>query len=292
MNPGTGSMCQDRSSHPSSDFYILHIFVSVKVGKILSEYCVRRVSVVFASAMLLVLAADIGPPARGSSWSAPRAVESLASPAGRPQRKRARLSAANIREAEQRLSDLGYWTGPIDRVLDAGSRQALIAFQKIEGRTRTGRLTLNELEALRSATSPRPLEGGPFHVEIDLVRQVLFVVDNGGKVSKVLPVSTGNDEEFDTLEATLTAVTPRGRFKVLRRIPGWRESELGLMYYPGYIVGGIAIHGSESVPAYPASHGCIRIPMHAAKEFSEIAPIGTPVIVHENRAVPNDLRTL
>ena len=203
-----------------------------------------------------------------------------------------RLSAANIREAEQRLSDLGYWTGPIDRVLDAGSRQALIAFQKVEGRTRTGRLTLMELEALRSATRPAPLEAGPFHVEVDLVRQVLFIVHDGGTVSKILPVSTGNDKEFDTLEATLTAVTPRGRFKISRRIPGWRKSELGLMYYPGYIVGGIAIHGSKSVPAYPASHGCIRIPMHAAKEFSDLTPIGTTVIVHENRAVPNALRTL
>jgi lipoprotein-anchoring transpeptidase ErfK/SrfK len=244
------------------------------------------------SAMLLSPAAAFAPPARGSSRSAPGAIESFALAAGRPQKKRVKLSAGKIREAEQRLSDLGYWTGPIDRVLDAGSRQALVAFQKVEGRTRTGRLTLNELEALRSATRPPPLEGGPFHVEVDLMRQVLFIVDTGGTVSRILPVSTGNDQEFDTLEATLTAVTPRGRFKILRRVSGWRKSELGLMYYPGYIVGGIAIHGSKSVPAYPASHGCIRIPMHAAKEFSDIAPIGTPVIVHENRAVPNDPGTL
>jgi lipoprotein-anchoring transpeptidase ErfK/SrfK len=245
-----------------------------------------------ASTMMLTLTAASGQPARGNSLLATSAVESLAVPAGRLQKKRVRLTASNIREAEQRLSELGYWTGPIDRVLDAWSRQALIAFQKVEGRTRTGRLTLTELEALRSATRPAPLEAGAFHVEVDLVRQVLFIVHDGGTVSKILPVSTGNDKEFDTLEATLTAVTPRGRFKISRRIPGWRKSELGLMYYPGYIVGGIAIHGSQSVPAYPASHGCIRIPMHAAKEFSDIAPIGTPVIVHENRAVPNDSGTL
>ena len=42
-----------------------------------------------------------------------------------------------------------------------------------------------------------------------------------------------------------------------------------------------AIHGSLSVPAYPASHGCVRIPMFAAREFSEMAPIGTPVIVYD-----------
>ncbi|MFY9610050.1 MAG: L,D-transpeptidase family protein [Blastocatellia bacterium] len=242
-------------------------------------------------ASTILLAAPIGPAARGSTPSASRAVESLAVRAGRPQR-RVKLTAARVREAEQRLSDLGYWTGPIDGVLDAGSRQALIAFQKVEGRTRTGRLTLKGIEALRSATRPAPLEAGPFHVEIDLVRQVLFIVDDGGTVSKVLPVSTGNNKPFDTSEGTLTAVTPRGRFTISRKIPGWRKSELGLMYYPSYIVGGIAIHGSKSMPAYPASHGCIRIPMHAAEEFSDITPIGTPVIVHENRAVPNELTIL
>jgi lipoprotein-anchoring transpeptidase ErfK/SrfK len=52
-----------------------------------------------------------------------------------------------------------------------------------------------------------------------------------------------------------------------------------------YIEGGIAIHGNPSVPVYPASHGCIRIPMFAAKEFSKINPIGTAVIVYYSEAV-------
>jgi len=252
------------------------------VGNRLSEAWVGRVSVrLLASAILLGLIAAIGPPARGVSRSAHRAGEFFAVPAQRPRRKQAKLDTTTILEAEQRLSDLGYWTGPIDGVLDAGTSQALLAFQKVEGRTRTGRLTLKELEALRTASRPRPLEGGPFHVEVDLVRQVLFIVDDAGTVTKILPVSTGNNREFNTSEATLTAVTPRGRFKVSRKIPGWRKSELGLMYYPSYIVGGIAIHGSKSVPAYPASHGCIRIPMNAAEEFSDITPIGTLVIVHD-----------
>ena len=252
-----------------------------KVGQIPGEDRVRRVAIrLLASATLMTLAASIESEARVISLRAERAG-SLAIAAKRPHRKQARLSAADIREAEQRLSDLGYWTGPIDGVLDAGSRQAMIAFQKTEGRTRTGRLSFKELETLRSATRPQPFEGGPFHIEVDMVRQVLFIVGDGGIVSRILPVSTGNNKEFDTSEGTLTAVTPRGRFKVSRKIPGWRKSELGLMYYPSYIVGGIAIHGSKSVPAYPASHGCIRIPMYAAAEFSEITPIGTLVIVHD-----------
>lgn len=58
------------------------------------------------------------------------------------------LSAEEIREAEQRLCDLGYWTGAVDGVLDEGSRHALVAFQKVEDRQRTAKLTADELQAL------------------------------------------------------------------------------------------------------------------------------------------------
>jgi lipoprotein-anchoring transpeptidase ErfK/SrfK len=47
-----------------------------------------------------------------------------------------------------------------------------------------------------------------------------------------------------------------------------------------YIVGGIAIHGSEDVPPYPASHGCIRIPMYASNRLPGMIPVGTPVLVY------------
>ncbi|HUR48214.1 MAG TPA: L,D-transpeptidase, partial [Acidimicrobiales bacterium] len=76
-----------------------------------------------------------------------------------------------------------------------------------------------------------------------------------------------------------TAVTPGGSFKITRRIPGWRTSRLGQLYNPLYFNGGIAIHGAPSVPAYPASHGCVRIPMHSARWFPDTVPNGTPVYV-------------
>ncbi len=53
-----------------------------------------------------------------------------------------------------------------------------------------------------------------------------------------------------------------------------------MLYYPIYVTRGVAIHGSQSVPSRPASHGCIRIPMSAAKEFFEETPIGTVVLVY------------
>ncbi len=190
------------------------------------------------------------------------------------------VSREKILEAEQRLSTLGYWTGPIDGVFDSASRHALVAFQKVEGRKRTGKLTTSELEALRTAVAPLPQHTGYFHVEIDLHRQVLFVVDESNAVTHILPVSTGNDKFYMDHGQVHRAHTPRGQFKVLRKIHGTRISSLGLLYYPNYIHRGIAIHGSWAVKVYPDSHGCIRIPMFAAKRFSELVPLQTKVIVY------------
>jgi lipoprotein-anchoring transpeptidase ErfK/SrfK len=76
------------------------------------------------------------------------------------------------------------------------------------------------------------------------------------------------------------AITPTGEFTVYRKIAGWHKSPLGMLYYPNYIIEGVAIHGSRSVPSRPASHGCIRIPISAAKEFNDMTPIGTIVLVY------------
>src|SRR6267378_8607328 len=87
---------------------------------------------------------------------------------------RASLAGAQTREAERRLSDMGYWTGAVDGLFDPATRSALIAFQKYEGRPITGRLTLDELEAIRTSASPKARERGYTHAEVDLDRQVLL----------------------------------------------------------------------------------------------------------------------
>lgn len=194
---------------------------------------------------------------------------------------REQLSLEERVEAEQLLARLGYWTGPVDGNFDAGSRHALIAFQKVEGRPRTGRLTTDELETIRGATRPLPRRTGYAHYEIDLSRQVLFVVDATGLITHILPVCTGSEKPYVDHGQTHRAHTPRGTFRVSRKIAGWRRSSLGLLYYPSYIYEGIAIHGSLAIQVYPASHGCIRIPMFAAKELSEMTTIGTEVLIYE-----------
>jgi cell wall hydrolase len=204
-----------------------------------------------------------------------------------PQRKASqnKLTIEMISEAQQRLFDLGYWVGRIDGKWGEASRQGLIAFQKVEQRPLTGKLTSNELEALRTASRPSPRDASYAHIEVDLNRQVLFMIESGGIVSRILPVSTGSGELYTLEDYTQPAVTPTGRFRVYRKVPGWRKSKLGLLYYPSYLVGGIAIHGNPAVPTQPKSHGCIRIPMFAAVEFSEMTPVGTEVIVFNDNGV-------
>lgn len=197
--------------------------------------------------------------------------------------KREQLSVQERLEAEQRLWDLGYWVGTVDGNFDSASRHALVAFQKVEGRRRTGNLTAVELTALRIANRPTARHGRYFHIEIDLERQVLFLIDENGIVIHVLPVSTGSSELYVDHGQVHRARTPTGTFKVQRKINGWRLSSLGLLYYPSYIVNGVAIHGSLSIPVYPASHGCIRVPMFAAKELSSLIPVGTQVEIYDNR---------
>ena len=194
--------------------------------------------------------------------------------------KQAPLTRTQIRQIEQQLSDLGYWTGPIDGRFDEGTRSALIAFQKWSGRPVTAKLTINELEALQTSSAPEPRDTGYEHVEVDIERQVLLLVSEDNRV-RVLPVSTGNDQRFMDQGQMSVAYTPRGRFVVYDKTFGWENGDLGSVYYANYISGGVAIHGYLTVPTKPASHGCIRIPMFAARQVSKLLPLGTIVLVYD-----------
>ena len=196
--------------------------------------------------------------------------------------QKAQITEAEVAEAREQLGQLGYWIDLDAKGADASLRHALIAFQKIEGRRRTGVLTTQELVALRTAKRPQAREWGFAHIEVDLPRQVLLVVDCCGAILRILPISSGSGEWFTEGGRTRQAITPVGRFKVTHKINGWRKSPLGLLYYPNYLHDGIAIHGNPAVPAFPASHGCIRIPMFAAQEFSEMAKVGMEVIVYDD----------
>jgi L,D-transpeptidase catalytic domain/Putative peptidoglycan binding domain len=190
------------------------------------------------------------------------------------------LSPAEVKAAQGRLVELGYWAGAASGPWDATWRHALIAFQKVEWRKPTGVLTRAEWDAMLPTNPPAPRETGPAHIEVDLARQVLFMVDDAGVVSHILPISTGSGRPFRAPGWQGVAETPCGHFTVFSRGWGWHHSQLGEMYNPLYLVGGIAIHGSLDVPPKPVSHGCIRIPMYAARRLPKLVPREMPVVVY------------
>lgn len=193
-----------------------------------------------------------------------------------------RASKANpTLEAEKLLSAMGYWITRVDGKADASTRHAIIAFQKVEGRKRTGILNNAELQAMRKASRPTPKSASGAHIEADLTRQVLFLIDDGGMVTHILPISSGNEKKYFDAGKWKIAHTPRGNFQITRQINDVRKAPLGNLYYPSYFYGGIAIHGSPSIPVSLASHGCVRVPNFAAKDLLGMITIGMPIMVYD-----------
>jgi hypothetical protein len=191
-------------------------------------------------------------------------------------------SKVDMLEAERRLSDLGYWITRVDGKADASTRHAIVAFQKVERLRRTGILTAGLMENIRFAQRPAPrFANGTAHVEIDITRQVLFVTNPENIVIKILPVSTGNEQRYFENGRWQIAHTPRGSFHITRKINGVRHAPLGDLFYPNYFYGGVAIHGSNFVPAAPASHGCVRIPRFSDRAFSSMVWVGMSVYVYD-----------
>jgi peptidoglycan hydrolase-like protein with peptidoglycan-binding domain len=183
-----------------------------------------------------------------------------------------------VRALQERLVALRYDPGKVDGRYGGGLTSAVMAFQKVNGLPRNGRATPDVLAAIAAATDPAPMlpDGGATRVEVDFKRQVLFLWRDGALL-RILPVSTGNGKKYCAEGRCGVAVTPSGSYRVERRQAGKRKSYLGLLYDPLYFKGGYAIHGSPSVPAAPASHGCVRIPLHVSRWFYDNVPDRTPV---------------
>lgn len=190
-------------------------------------------------------------------------------------------SGPDVRYLQKLLRHNTYPAGKPDRVFGYATLQGVYAFEKANGWTRDGVVTPAQMTAIAKAGRPEaPRSKGKRYVDIDISRQVLYEVRKG-RVTRTLPISSGNEEYYTVDGETYKSHTPRGDFTIERKIPGWRVSRLGRLWYPSYFVGGFAVHGSESVPTYPASHGCVRIPMYTAKPFYDRNPVGVPVYVHD-----------
>lgn len=127
-------------------------------------------------------------------------------------------------------------------------------------------------------------------VEIDKGLQLLFFVIDG-RTEWTFNASTGTEVPYEEPDKNSPgevqrgdSVTRNGLHIVYRERPeGWWEGDLGEIYRPKYFDGGLAVHGSNSVPGHPASHGCVRVSVPAMDWIwaSGIMPVDTPVWVHE-----------
>ena len=170
-----------------------------------------------------------------------------------------------------RLRELGYAAPSPRTVFDSDAQQAVYAFQKAQGLERTGAADAAFWRRLAKPAEVEPRYRSPAsHIEIDKQRQILIVVRNG-RAALVSPVSTAGIAGY---------YTPVGRFAIGRKVPGYDPSPLGVLYKPMYFYGGYAIHGNPSVPPYPASHGCVRVPNFVADRLYVSEPYGEAVFVY------------
>jgi hypothetical protein len=195
-----------------------------------------------------------------------------------------------VKRLQLRLLELGFWNSGTDGEYGLSTKQAVMAFQKWTGLAATS-VTDATTAAYLNTTQCKPVAGrttGDFF-EVDKAKQIAFVVRDG-KVVYAFNVSTGNGKDYDEEDqrsggrVTGVAVTPVGDFKIYKeRDEKVYEGNLGSLYRPKFVVGGIAVHGSRSIPAYPASHGCIRVanPVMDLIWFENLLPKGAKVWIHD-----------
>jgi L,D-transpeptidase-like protein/putative peptidoglycan binding protein len=174
---------------------------------------------------------------------------------------------ALVRKLQTELIGLRYLpTGAAGGTFDDRTWHAVVAFQGWQGLSRDGVVGPQVWRALGRAHPPRPWGGMRNGLEVDTARQVLFLV-SGGRVVRAIHVSTGAGGR-----------TPLGHFSVYRKeLLSWSVPFKTWMPYASYFYGGFAMHSYSSVPAYPASHGCVRLPSVEAPGVYTFATYGSPV---------------
>jgi L,D-transpeptidase catalytic domain/Putative peptidoglycan binding domain len=174
-------------------------------------------------------------------------------------------SGKSVLALERRLKGLHYGLRPPNGFYGVDTYEAVLALQKVYRMGRTGRTSSKVWNRLGVAKVPKARRSHGDHIEVDKTRQVLFEV-RSGVVVRVIHVSTG-----------ATGNTPVGNWHVYWKLPGLNSHG---MYYSLFWLRGFAIHGYASVPAWPASHGCVRIPMWQAPGLFSRWSVGATVFVY------------
>jgi hypothetical protein len=156
-----------------------------------------------------------------------------------------------VQLVQQRLAALHFWI-PQTGVYDSGTGLAIDAYHRLlhwgVSQNLDGKTISYLLNGWGSFKVRYP--GHRRHAEGDLGLQLLALV-NGSQVQEIFPISSGKP----------STPTVTGSYTVYSKVPGMLPDG---MYFSNFFVSGYAIHGYDPAPDYPASHGCMRLPMQDA----------------------------
>lgn len=232
-----------------------------------------------------------------------------------PRLLEAGLDGEDVIKLQNRLNELHFDVRKADGYFGENTKKAIWSYQQrivgltgddVDGKVNPALLTriLGPLDL-----PPRRPDASATHAEIDLPSQTMVVyVDK--QVKLITHISSGSGEKWcaqprnvpDYIGATTTtlpagrrlrrtcgiSLTPAGVYKIDRKEKGWYDIPLGKVYNPMFFNGGVAIHGYEEVPFLPASHGCVRIPMHVAEYIGDTLKVGDQVIVFDGVKEPEE----
>lgn len=171
----------------------------------------------------------------------------------------------------KRLAELSYLpAGASGSRFTLRTHHAVVAFQKVHRLAPDGQVGPMTSRALKTASVPKAaLARTGTRIEVLRTTQVAQLVV-GGRVHRTINVSSGK----------AGYATPTGSFRVFRReAMSWSNPYQVWLPWAAYFNGGIAFHEHRDVPAYPASHGCVRVPSPFAKEVYDFARMGRVVEV-------------
>jgi lipoprotein-anchoring transpeptidase ErfK/SrfK len=185
---------------------------------------------------------------------------------------------------QQRLAALHYFdVGAADGIFEQDTYHAVIAFQKVQGLARDGVVGPATRARLAKPYVPAPrYPMATASLEVNLAEQVIYLVGNG-TIQRILDASTGSGHWYYSHGRWARAITPTGQFRIYwRYASGWQPGPLGPMYRPNYFYAGYAVHGMTSVPAYPASHGCVRMTVPTMDRMWSSLWAGMPVTIYSS----------
>jgi hypothetical protein len=134
-----------------------------------------------------------------------------------------------------------------------------------------------ELKPGDYAWHPEVSPAGPVVVLVSLPDQILYVYRNGVRIGRST-VSSGKPGKQ----------TPTGVFTVLQKKVRHESSiykGAQMPHMQRLTWTGIAMHAGN-LPGYPASAGCVRLPVDFAAKLYSVTGIGTTVIIADNKSAP------